>query len=1247
MLTVRQPYLWIVVLLVAVAGSALAQGAASRNQRIFVVPAPPGVKIDGDLSDWDKSGGVTTYITPETRAMQSVNTYVMYDEEAFYIGAEVRDPTPMMNMHDPDVNPQWGWDADAMQFRMYLKPTYPGNESSYDAQPNYNSVHILMWYFTGKQLPVLDLLYGMTYSEPKQGWKGGVVPPEFYQAAYKKHADGLGYTFEYRLPWTTLSDEYRLKAGDLTAATFQNHWGTADGMKTLGISGWAYDLLTKPGFPYQSSACWGKAIFSPQGNLPKEITQEGLEPLPPTPLTFTYELPQDAVVTVTLLDENGSPIRNIVAAGKRGKGRVIEAWDGLDDKGDPLPPGTYKYKGLYHDELKVVWKLSVHNSGKPGYPTPDGKGSWGADHGAPTTCAAAGDRMILGWEVGECGWAVIATDLAGNKQWGGKWSCHTATADLEYVYFYGGMGDLGVMRVSVATGYQEKYTNNQQFAELPAGFTGKPGGLAVDGGKLYVACPRGGGLADNLIAEVDKVSGKLLRSTAVQAPGDEVLGHIALRSPTEMYAVLDGRVCVVSLADGACRPFAVERQQVQDAQGLAVAENGNLYVANRGRLHNISVFDKDGKFLRSIGKPGGRPRIGRWDGSGMLNPAGIALDRQNRLWVAEYNHNPKRISVWDTQSGKLVAEYFGGSEYSTYASVDPNDPTRVYCHGVQWKVDLDKGTWYPESVAFPDWSSFFTVLTGPNGRQYAYTRYLTVLMREGDTFTPVGGFFAPDYFRREPWYEEWVKAHPQARQVFWSDANGDRNAAVEEIHEPPFGIPYWGGAMDTRLALYSAGAQDGPVYAHRLKAARILPNGVPMWDLEQAERFGPGLRGYCNSCIGDPEEDAVYLLGGGYWGKKEYPGLNKYAGDGEHIWGYWKVATDWMVALNNGIPPKGTAWGMTKWMGKGGDFLAGLNYFGTIDLWTSDGIYVDKIYKDQRLGESGPDVINAEFFAGQFVRTKDGRYFILAGDSDGRVNELLGLDTVRRFGGTYTLTPEDVEKAAAERAAFAAQAAKGQSLVIHRLAGLDWSVAKAVTRRLDDQRSFKAALAYDENNLVLRYEVRSPAELTNAIGDPQLLFKGGNCLDVELQTDPSADPARKTAGRGDVRLIITRQNGKPICMAYFKEVAGSTEPPVTLTSPTGSEVFAKIVRIPVEMDYQAEPGGFTALVKVPLQALGLTLKPAGTQRLDVGYRFGNATGSQVAQRAYWSNTSALSNIIYDVPSELRMEPANWGTVVVE
>jgi len=1168
--------------------------AKARYDTMHFVPAPKEVKIDGNLSDWDLSGGIDGYITPDTRAMRSMKFYGMYDAEALYMAGDISDLTPMMNAHDPAVNAGQAWDADSLQFRIFLKPTFPGQGSSFEPKPDPTVVHLLLWYFTPKAQANLQVLLGWN-SAPRPGQKDGVVPPSDFQAAYRKRADGSSYVLEYRIPWKTMSDEYRLKAGDETAATVNCLWGTPDGTKTIGGGGWLYELMSTSGFPFQSAACWGKAIFPEKGHLPASANLSDAAPEPPIPLRFEYELSKDGAVTVCLLDTKGSPIRHIVAAQARSAGKVVEAWDGLDDKGDPLPPGTYQWKGLRHDPLEVKWRLSVHNSGKPGYPTADGKGGWGGDHGAPSAVCASGEIMLLGWEVSECGWSLIATDFDGRKLWGEKWAIDRLVADADTVYAVGeAAGTAGLFRAAVKDKLRGRFEQTGGFAELPARVA-KPRsdirGLALLGDKLYVST----GAA---LGEIDQRTGKLLRTLTI---GAKEVGELAARGRDSLLALIDGKVATVSLADSATRLFA--QDHIDRPVSLAVDGKGRVYVGCRGQLQNISVFDSDGRYLRSIGKLGGRPSLGKWDGSGVFNPAGIGIDAKGRLWVAEANHNPKRFSVWDTETGGLVAEYFGGSQYSTCVSMDPEDPTRVYCHGVQWKVDLEKGAWQPEAIlGGPDMvEDYLRVFTGPGGQQYAQTRS-GLAIRRGDVF--------------------------------------------EKLRTPKVPQGYWGVWVDETLAIYGSPQEDAQV--RRVRPQHIGADGVPDYTGSAIDKIGPGgIKGHGNYAMGDPENGDIYALAGGRFGEKTWPGLCKYSADGKLLWGLWTVGTDWNVALNRGVPPKGQAWGCTRWMGMGGEFIVGLNYFGTIDLWTKDGIYVDKLYQDGRLGVLGPDTIGAEFFFGYFVKTtKEGRYFILAGDQDGRVNELLGLDSVERFAGSYKLTESEARRAAAERAGFSTGGQTSKITIIHKLAGLDWTRASYV-KRSEGDKGFRAALAHDGQRLVARYEVDSHAGLINASGEPDLLFHGGNCLDLEIQTNPSADAQREKAALGDVRLIITRQGDKPVAMGYCKQVPGFSGTPKTLVSPTGKEQFDRIAPVPVTLDYQPRPGGFTATVSIPLEAIGLSLGTGQTIRLDLGYRFGDEHGERAGQRLYWSNQSPLSRIIYDVPSEIRMEPANWGTATVE
>jgi hypothetical protein len=188
-------------------------------------------------------------------------------------------------------------------------------------------------------------------------------------------------------------------------------------------------------------------------------------------------------------------------------------------------------------------------------------------------------------------------------------------------------------------------------------------------------------------------------------------------------------------------------------------------------------------------------------------------------------------------------------------------------------------------------------------------------MRVGDVFKPVAGEIGTDGFKDAPWYDAYKAENEKLgwgwQSAFWSDRNGDMAIQLEELtpqttKKLPRG--YWGVWVDEALAIY--GSPQGSPTAYRLKPERVLPNGVPVYDLTRVETFGPPekVRGTGNYAMGDPATGDVYVLGGGIFGQKTWPGMNKYADDGTHLCGNWRVATDWNEALKRGIPPKGDAW---------------------------------------------------------------------------------------------------------------------------------------------------------------------------------------------------------------------------------------------------------------------------------------------------------------------------------------------------
>ena len=177
----------------------------------------------------------------------------------------------------------------------------------------------------------------------------------------------------------------------------------------------------------------------------------------------------------------------------------------------------------------------------------------------------------------------------------------------------------------------------------------------------------------------------------------------------------------------------------------------------------------------------------------------------------------------------------------------------------------------------------------------------------------------------------------------------------------------------------------------------------------------------------------------------------------------------------------------------------------------------------------------------------------------------------------------------------------------------------------------------------------SPSPLVNAIADPHIIFRGGNLLDIQLAADPQANPKRKTPAAGDVRILVSRRGGKPLAVVFRPQVKGFKGRPVELTSPTGKETFESIATSDrVQMEHLSRgAGGFEATVTIPLDLIGLSLRPGAPVRMDVGYVFGNRTGTQAAMRAYWSNNSFTANVINDIPHESRLEPHEWGTAAVE
>ena len=100
---------------------------------------------------------------------------------------------------------------------------------------------------------------------------------------------------------------------------------------------------------------------------------------------------------------------------------------------------------------------------------------------------------------------------------------------------------------------------------------------------------------------------------------------------------------------GADKGYLNYPQQRGYPWGIAVGQNGHVFIADYYQ-HQINVFDKQRKYIRSFGQKG-------W-GNGQLNcPTGIAVDHDIRLYIG--NHNNDRIEVVESD-GTFVRQIGAG-----------------------------------------------------------------------------------------------------------------------------------------------------------------------------------------------------------------------------------------------------------------------------------------------------------------------------------------------------------------------------------------------------------------------------------------------------------------------------------------------------------------------------------------------------------------------------------------------------------
>lgn len=208
---------------------------------VRVRPVAGPVVIDGDLADWDLADALR--VTPPDAFADRCQARLAfrYDAAALYVAGDIADPFPMLNTNAFAGNMRKSWSSDALQLHLQAVTESP------DADIN----DIRLWYSTRDRQAGCCVILGINEANAK-------VNPPGVQGAYKLRADGQGYSFEYRLPWSALNSSQAPRQGEKLTACIQCHWGTETGD---GLLCGAVDVRadsTKEAYEPQS---WGQALF--------------------------------------------------------------------------------------------------------------------------------------------------------------------------------------------------------------------------------------------------------------------------------------------------------------------------------------------------------------------------------------------------------------------------------------------------------------------------------------------------------------------------------------------------------------------------------------------------------------------------------------------------------------------------------------------------------------------------------------------------------------------------------------------------------------------------------------------------------------------------------------------------------------------------------------------------------------------------------------------------------------------------
>jgi hypothetical protein len=907
--------------------------------------------------------------------------------------------------------------------------------------------------------------------------------------------------------------------------------------------------------------------------------------------------------------------------------------------------------------------------------------------------------IYLGSHVSEGGhglaWVSPDGKKVGGKGWiGGTWTgaqylardvAPTATGATIYV----GSSFEKELRLTALTGYDEKSLYKQTFDSVEKA---RMGGLAVYNNILVCSLPK---LQQVLV--FDLKAGTALGTLELPDPRGlafDAQGRLlALSGATLVRAVL-------TTAPPALTEQQTLATGLDDPQGLAVDDASNVYVSLRGASHQVKVFAADGAFQRAIGKAGkpavgpydplrmNNPAGMAIDGDGRLwvtecdfQPKRVSLwARDGKLLIAYYG--PSEYGGGGCLDPKDKTRfYYNGMEFVLDWKKGTFSLLNVLLRGDE-RGDMDSfRSGAPQTPLYANGRRYFTNCHNSNPTGGAAMAWLW--REEKGVATPVAAIGrSSDWplLKTEAFKACWPAGVDPKGDYWrnpagfaWSDANDDGTAQPGEVTMMK-GVT--GGVIfmpDLSVTICRVGDQ-----AQRFTPLRFTAAGAPVYDITKGETLATGVQPPVSSggeqVMTTADGWTVITLAPKPYPQQSLCGVYK----GTPRWAYPSLWPGLHASHESPAPEfPGELIGTTRLLGtfispKGSDagpLWAVNSNQGNMYLFTADGLFVANLFKDVRQGLSWKMPVaprnmllndvspHDENFWPTITQTADGNVYIVDGGRTSLVR-VDGLDSVKRLpDAVLTISAQDLQAAQAfvlQREAARQSLYGAQTLTVPLLGEApqvdgnlaDWTALQWATI---DKRGVAAyfnsnskpydvrgAVAVAGDRLFLAYRTDDPNLLRNSGQVANAPFKTGGALDVMLGVDPGAGARRSAPVSGDIRLLVTRVNGKTKALLYRAVVPGTTDP-VPFSSPWRTVKIDRVEDISDKVQLANNGGDYE--VSVPLDVLGLAPKAGLRLRGDLGLLRGD--GMQTLHRVYWSNKA--TGITADVPSEAMLTPQLWGT----